>query len=97
MDVKEKVIYFDNDQEFYEYAVIPELVSIPYTDKLGVDGYYTDFNFTPQYNNAINNGMTFIIKDKNSQIYKRGAVSYRTITKEISNLEPWYGDEYLIF
>ena len=35
----------------------------------------------------------FIIKDENSQIYKHGAVSYRTITKEISNLEPWYDED----
>ena len=93
MQAVDKIIYFDNDQEFYDYAVIPELVPIPYTDKSGIERYYTDFNFTPQYNNAVNNEMTFIIKDEDSQIYKHGGVSYRTIFKDIPNLEPWFNDD----
>lgn len=93
MDVKEKVIYFDNDQEFYEYVVVPRLVPIQYVDNCGNERYYTDFNFSPQYLHNVENGTKFIIKDEDSQIYKHGAVSYRTITKEISNLEPWYDDE----
>jgi len=93
MQAVDKIIYFDNDQEFYDYAVIPELVPIHYTDKSGVERYYTDFNFTPQYNNAVNNGMTFIIKDEDSQIYKHGGVSYRTIYKDVPNLEPWFNDD----
>ena len=92
MEVKDTTIYFDNDNEFYEYAVIPQLITIPFIDKSGVERYYTDFNFSTQYNDAINNGMKFIIKDEDSQICKHGAVSYRTIAKEIKNLEPWYND-----
>ena len=93
MQTIDKIIYFDNDQEFYDYAVIPELVPISFTDKSGVERYYTDFNFTSLYNDAVNNGMTFIIKDEDSQIYKHGGVSYRTIFKEVPNLEPWFDDE----
>lgn len=93
MKTIDNIIYFDNDQEFYDYSVIPELTPIAYTDKSGTERYYTDFSFTPQYHNAINNGMTFIIKDEDSQIYKHGGVSYRTIFKEVPNLEPWFDDE----
>lgn len=92
MEAINNIIYFDSDNEFYDYAVIPELISIAYTDKNGIERYYTDFNFTTQYNNAVNNGMRFVIKDEDSQIYKHGCVSYRTISKEIPNLDPWFDD-----
>ena len=90
MEVLDNVIYFDNDDEFYDYCVEPKLITIPFVDKNGDTRYYTDFNFTNAYNNDVKDGKIFIIKDENSQIYKHKAVSYRTITKEISNLEPWY-------
>ena len=93
MEIKDNIIYFDNDQEFYDYAVIPELVPVKYISKSGEERYYTDFNFTPQYNNAVKDGITFIIKDEDSQIYKHGCVSFRTISKDIPNLEPWFNDE----
>jgi len=93
MEVKDNIIYFDNDNEFYEYAVVPQLVTIPYTSRDGSERYYTDFNFSTEYNDAVNNNMIFMIKDENSQICKRGRVSYRTITKDVSNLEPWFDDE----
>ena len=92
MEVKDNKIYFDNDQEFYEYSVIPELIPIQYFDTTGTERYYTDFNWTPSYNDAVNNGMVFVIKDEDSQIYKHGGVTYRTITKDVPNLEPWFED-----
>ena len=92
MTTKDNIIYFDSDNEFYDYCVVPELVPVQYIDSEGNEKYYSDFNFTPQYNNAVNNGMTFIIKDEDSQIYKHGGVSYRTIFKEIPNLDPWFDD-----
>ena len=36
--------------------------------------------------------MRFVIKDEDSQIYKHGCVSYRTISKDIQNLDPWFDD-----
>jgi hypothetical protein len=92
MNIKDNIIYFDSDNEFYEYCVVPELVPVQYIDSNGNEKYYTDFNFTPQYNNAVNNGMRFVIKDEDSQIYKHGCVSYRTISKDIQNLDPWFDD-----
>jgi len=88
MEVIDKTIYFNNDDEFFDYCVIPSLVPIEYNIN-GTQGYYYTFNFTPQYNKAINDGITFIIKDDNSQIYKHGKVSYKTITKDVQNLEEW--------
>ena len=49
-----------------------------------------DFNLSNAYNDAISQGKKFIIKDPNSQIFKHQAVSYRTITKPIQNLEEYF-------
>lgn len=92
MNTKDNIIYFDSDNEFYDYCVVPELVPVQYIDSEGNEKYYSDFNFTPQYNSAINNNMRFVIKDEDSQIYKHGCVSYRTISKDIQNLDPWFDD-----
>ena len=93
METKDNIIFFNNDDEFYQYCVVPELVPVQYIDNSGVEKYYTDFNFTPQYQHAIDNGMRFIIKDEDSNIFKHGAVSYRTITKDIQNLDQWFGED----
>ena len=83
------IIYFDSDAEFYDYCVIPEIIISDYIDIHGEKAYSQDFNFTPQYNKAVANGMQFIIKDEDSQIYKHGGVNYRCITKPVSNLEQY--------
>lgn len=93
METKNNIIFFNDDNEFYQYCVVPELIPVQYIDNSGDTKFYTDFNFTPEYKNAINNGMTFIIKDENSNIFKHGSVSYRTITKDIQNLEQWFGED----
>lgn len=94
MKIGKEFIYFDDDQEFYDYAVIPNLKVVNYVGNDGSERYHTDFDLSSQYFNALNNGMTFVIKDPNSQIYKHGCVSYRTISKPIENLFPWIGFEY---
>jgi len=89
---KDNIIYFDNDNEFYEYCVVPELIPVQYIDKDGNENYYNDFKLSSQYNIALNKGKRFIIKDENSQIFKHGCVSYRTISKDIQNLDQWFDD-----
>ena len=85
-------MYFDNDDDFYRFCVVPVIVP---KERVQIDGSIRqsmDFNLSHEYNNAVDNGTIFIIKDPNSQIYKHQAVSYRTITKPIVNLEEYYGD-----
>lgn len=85
------VMYFNTDDDFYTFCVEPILVPIEYTNANGEIAHYVDFNFTNQYQDAINKNIAFVIKDKNSQIMKHdGVVSYRTISKQAQNLEPWY-------
>ena len=88
MDIKGNIIYFDNDNEFYDFAVIPQLIT-----KDGDKSKYFDFELSPQYHKALKEGKKFCIKDEDSKILKHAAVSYRTITKDIENLEPWFEDD----
>lgn len=78
---------FKNDDDFYRFCVVPVLVVRTSTDNTtGEPFQYTDFDFTQEYNDAVARGVKFVIKDDNSEIYKRGCVSYRTITKPVSNI-----------
>ena len=84
-------IFFDNDDEFYEFCVNQRLNVVEEKNpETGETEYYTDFKFNQCYIDALAENKTFVIKDKNSQILKRGYVSYRTITKPVENLEQYY-------
>ena len=74
-------LYFNTDDEFYRFCVVPELVI-----RECPTGRYTDFNFSYVYLDAVNANKIFVIRQKDSQICKHNAVSYRTITKPIKNV-----------
>lgn len=95
IDDKNNIIYFTNDDEFYNYAVVPALYPIQTSkvDNYGNPVYYCDWNFSDVYNKALQNNTQFIIQDEDSQIYKHGAVSYRTITKPIQNLQQYFAED----
>ena len=83
-------MYFDSDDDFYQFCVEPYIIPVEYTDNNGEIKYSMDFNLSKAYKDAVNQGKTFIIKDPDSQIFKHQAVSYRTITKPIQNLEQYF-------
>lgn len=84
------VIYFNSDDEFYKFCVVPVIIPKEFINpNNGETMYKMDFDFSNDYLDAINSGKRFIIKDENSQIYKRGCVSYRTVTKRINNLDKY--------
>ena len=78
IDQKRNAIFFDNDDEFYKFAVNP-LLSVTNGDNIP----YADWNFTDAYNAAVTDNTDFIICDSNSRICKNQSVSYRTITKPV--------------
>ena len=88
---EKKLIFFDTDKDFYDFAVFQTGEVIP--GEHGVD-YYSDLAYTKAYLDAVDNGMIFIIKDPNSQIYKRGCISTGKSIKQISNLEYYYPEIY---
>lgn len=84
-------LYFDNDDEFFNFAVDPILICT--TNDTGCPSY--TFNFTPGYQDALNHSKCFIINDKKSNIYKHKCVSYKTMSKGIQNLQHMTYDKYL--
>lgn len=83
----DNTIYFDNDNDFFDYAVNPALIA----NQSDSGNVFYDFNFTDEYLNAVNNGMSFMIKDRLSKIYKHNCVSYKTLSKPVSNLKQYQG------
>jgi len=90
MEEINNIIYFDSDDDFYNFCVVPELVPREYTLADGRVVYFSDFDFTKCYKDALSQGKRFIIKDEDSSIFKHGAVSYRTITKNVDNLDQYF-------
>lgn len=91
MKLSKKKIYFSSDDDFYKFCVDPVIVPVEYTNDLGEISHYMDFNFTKAYQDAVSKGKIFIIKDPDSKIFKHQAVSYRTITKPVDNLQQYFG------
>ena len=83
----DNTIYFDNDNDFFDYAVNPACIA----NQSDNGQIYYDFNFTDEYLDAINKGMYFMIKDKLSKIAKHNCVSYKTLSKPVSNLKQYQG------
>lgn len=91
IQVKPKVLYFDTDDDFYKFCVEPKLIVKTCKNYNGDDVCCTTFDFTPAYNDELSNNTIFVMRDKNSQIIKHdNVVSYRTISKKVKNLMPWY-------
>ena len=93
LDKDDKVIYFDNDEEFYQFCVAPNLKAKEYEEEDGTIGYFADFDFTQGYKDAVKAGKRFVIRDEDSQIFKHGCVSYRTISKKVDNLDQYFGED----
>ena len=91
--VKCPILYFDNDDEFYQFCVNPNLIISEYTKDDGNIGYSVDWDFTDLYKDAISKNTKFIIKDPNSQVCKHGKITYRVNTKPINNVELY--DEFV--
>ncbi len=85
------VVYFDTDDDLYKYVVIPQIVQREYTNNAGETAYYGDFDLNPVYYDDLDKSVVYVVKDPNSQILKHnGVVSYRTISKKLDNVKPWY-------
>ena len=56
------ILYFDNDEAFYNWCVVPQLKTCEYTDNLGNIKYFADFDFTHEYLDAIAKGLFETIK-----------------------------------
>ena len=92
---KIKLMIFDTDDDFYNFCVVPKLVSKSYISKSGEECQYADFNLSPAYYDALSKDVKFIIRDINSSIIRRNnKVNYRTCCKSVKNLYNWQYEDY---
>ena len=98
METKENFIYFESDEEFEDFCVAPYgVIEYSQTGSPFWKGQYSD-----QYNNAIQKGMRFVIKNEDSTVYKRmcatkrvpikGTSSVASVQLPVQNLEPYFDD-----
>ena len=99
---EERIIYFDSDAEFEDWAVAP-YATIKYSEKSNTP--YTSGDFSNEYKAAIEEGKRFVIKDEDSVVCERGCVCKRVPLKieafptynrdvliqlSVDNLEPYF-------
>lgn len=81
IDQTNNIIYFDNDEEFYDLCVNPDLVVK--TDTVG--DISLEIDFTEWYKNHVDEATKIVILDDKSTILHRGGVvTYRTYSKKIN-------------
>ena len=98
-------MYFESDDEFTDFCVVP--YAVIKQSESGV--YYYHGEYSDLYKKAIEEGKRFVIKDENSQVYKRQCVSKRVLVPKtdkyvkaarkdvlvqlpVDNLEPYFED-----
>ena len=79
-----KIIVFENDSEFDEFAVDPSVRVIKDGDR-----EYFDWSFTNDYNTEVAAGTLFFIKDRKSKVLRRNACTSGIISKPVSNVKPY--------
>ena len=99
---EERIIYFDSDAEFEDWAVAP-YATIKYSENSNTP--YTSGDFSNEYKAAIEEGKRFVIKNEDSVVFKRGCVCKRVPLKieatptrkryvpvqlSVDNLEPYF-------
>ena len=99
MEIIENIIAFESDEEFENFCIAPYGVIVYINDGTisTWEGVYTD-----QYKDAIQKGMTFIIKDEDSVVFERKCVSKRVpiqgtgrnalVQLSVQNLEQYFED-----
>lgn len=80
---KNNLYVFDNDEDFYNFCILPGIKVKYVGENPSADNCYMDFDFTNGYNDAVTAGSKFCINDRNSRVAKRKCVSYHTITKPV--------------
>ena len=82
IDEENNIIYFDNDEEFYDFCVSPEPV-IKTSSKTGIT--YFDMDFTDWYKSHVDEDTKIVILDRHSDIlHHGGVVTSHTCSKKIN-------------
>lgn len=96
------VMYFESDEEFTDFCAAP--FAVIKTSEKGTM-YYYEGEYSDEYKKCLKEGKTFIIKDENSQVFKRKCVTKRVpiagvrtrkdvaIQLAVENLEEYFGED----
>ncbi len=85
MKIEGTTYVFDNDSELTDFCMC-QTPTAYWSDKANL-GYY-DYDMTPEYLEAINNGIVFVVLDPNSTAVKNGHIHRGLITKCVKCLGP---------
>ncbi len=107
MKIKGNIIYFESDDEFTDFCIAPN-ATIEYRK----DGSSRILNcYSDLYKENVKQGNSFVIRDENSKVYKRGCVSKHVpiryegqscsnrstlVQLKVQNLESYFGSELYI-
>ena len=78
-DEKNNTITFEDDNEFYDWAVSPFDVF----ERSESGTLMSTWNFTSSYEKAVERGTKLIINDPKSSVVKHQAVTFRTVTRPV--------------
>ena len=85
-DKENNTITFADDNEFYDWAVVPYDVF----ERTENGTLIYTWNFTSAYEKAVEEGTKLIIDDQNSQVVKHQSVTHRTVTRPVEVLPRQY-------
>jgi hypothetical protein len=101
METIDNIIYFESDEEFEDFCVAPYA-----TIKQSENGTnYCAGDYSDIYKECVKEGKLFVIKDRNSKVYKRQAVTKRVplndpnsparretvlVQLKVQNMKQWY-------
>lgn len=89
---KNNIMYFTNDDSFYDFCIDPVMrVCRDYSTE-GEEILYPDYDFSQAYRDALEAGVRFCIMDEFSRVNKNGLLPVGTCTKKIDNIERYYGE-----
>lgn len=80
---KNDIMYFDNDNEFVDFCIDPDIV-LHKNDQYNL--FYYDIQFTPEYLKCVKDGKKFCIRDQKSKVCKHKGVTYKLVFKPVENL-----------
>lgn len=95
------VMYFESDEEFTDFCAAP--FAVIKTSEKGT--MYYEGEYSDEYKKCLKEGKTFIIKDENSQVFKRKCVTKRVpiagvrtrkdvaIQLAVKGLEEYFGED----
>lgn len=86
-----KIVVFDNDEDFEQYALKPGYVF--HESEVNPGMLYYDVDYTDQYNKDIEDGVQYCIDCEDSKVRKRNCIARGMVMKNVENILLFLMDE----